>query len=163
MARLPQKTADHMVLQEENPISHGKSAPDRFTLGPFWPPVAFALVTGTVLSFEEIFGLLLIPIGALAALVWLPVMLVYVYQALKRAQWRRAASFLAILIGSWPIMGIEIYCGDYVHFALAYPFYELQTENTPDRYSKQTEFRWSGRGFAGTVSSDRTVVYDQRQ
>lgn len=101
----------------------GMAEPDGLTFRPAWVPILATLIAGTVYSFVPMLGLLPFPLGLLAGMIWLPVTLVQLVRAARRLFWRRAASLLAILVCAGPVAVAAPYAGDYIHLALAYPFY----------------------------------------
>jgi hypothetical protein len=67
---------------------------------------------------------------------------------------------VGIPVAAWPLMLFAVvFGGDYVHFALAYPFYELQILKSAGTPEKPLSFKWTDGGAASS-NSDRWVVYD---
>jgi hypothetical protein len=105
-------------------------------------------------------GLLLFGCGLIAGSIWSFWMLVRAVAAARSQLWRRCASRLAICVGAWPVAAILMFVGgDYVHLALAYPYYAAEGAFGDGR-GVPIEFRWGSAGFAGSGNLERTLIYD---
>jgi hypothetical protein len=109
------------------------------------------------------FNVLLFLLGLLVTLVWLLVTVILLIVAVGNRLWRRSASLLAILVFIWPgMVGLKTAAelvSDYIHLALAYPYYASEIAIS-ELATMPIGFNWGGAGFAGSGNLDRSLVYD---
>lgn len=130
---------------------------DRHLLALAFLPLGATLFIGTVSSFSDIAGFRLFLLGLLAALIWLLIMIVISARLAWHRRWGRALLTAAILVLVWPAMPPLIRAGDYLHFALLYPYYFSKLDDRPT-----ASFAWGDRGgFAGSQIVFRSVQYDR--
>jgi hypothetical protein len=132
---------------------------DAFSIWSGRLPILTALIVGTVSSLSLMFGVVLFAIGSVTILVWVIVTLAQLIIAMWHGLWRRAVSLLLITVFVWPIMGGCIIAGDYIHLALAYPFYAAKIAAS-DESLLPVSFDWGATGFAGSGNSERSLIYD---
>lgn len=119
-------------------------------------PLLCAIVIGTIDSFNGGAGLIVGFFALLLAAIWFIDMLRRIIKAAKQRLAMRCAYLLAVLILAMPAAAVvSVASTDYVHFALAYPYYLMQLNATAKTSSNPVDFTWSG-GFG----SLKTIVYD---
>jgi hypothetical protein len=130
---------------------------DTFIIWPLVIPIAAAIAVATCVSFSSALSILALMLGALIIFGWLICMLGAICSAGWRRAWLRLASLLATLVLALPATPISMIAGDYVHFALALPYYAIKIAASTDG-SKQIDFHWPSAGFV--PSYERNLIYD---
>jgi hypothetical protein len=143
--------------------------PDAFALKPLFVFAAIIVVLGGALSFLQLpvfrgaaaaFVMPSLMFGIPALIVWLVVLLIRLLEAIWKQRWRTAAAQALILLAVPPTTFVGLYIGPYVHFAMSYPYYALQVRLSPDGGTSPIRFDWGGAGAAGSMQTDRWLVYD---
>lgn len=124
-------------------------------------PLVVSVFVGTINSFFPRitgFGVLL---GAIVVVAWAIVVIVRGVRSLRRRVWQEAALLLVILVGIWPLIGLCIRSGDYIHLAILYPHYlnEIETTHGGDRTT--VKFPWGdAAAFVSNGMLLRVLIYD---
>ena len=130
---------------------------DRPLVWPILIPVTTALLIGTAFSFGGALGFIAALLGTPTVGVWLVWVAASAVWCLWHRSWRRAASLIVALALFLPTGFGCLHAGDYIHLALALPYYETQI-NGSDR-NMQATFDW---GAAGLIPNYvRALKYDR--
>jgi hypothetical protein len=124
-----------------------------------WLPTAAAFAGSTLWSFFPgpvgfLFGLA----AAIAIVLWLVIVICRFLIGMVRRHWRNTAARFVQITLAVPLVGMGVLSGDYVHLALAYPYYLQQLATRPER---PLRFAWGDRALTVLEGTDfRTLIYD---
>ena len=124
-----------------------------------WIPTAAAFVGSTLWSFfPGPLGFVFSLAAAIAIVIWLAIAICRFLIGAIRRHWRNVATRFVQITLAVPLVGMGALSGDYVHFALAYPYYLQQLATKPER---PLRFAWGDRAVSVLEGTDfRTLIYD---
>jgi hypothetical protein len=137
------------------------SAEDKFTARALGILIISAFISGIIFTFWTLSEILLFPLWLIAIPVWLSIIVIQLAKAVRRRLLKRSLSLVAALILFVPVCRtVSVYPAEYIHLFVMYSYYEDHLNRSPDGHPLKTKFSWGGSGFATTVQTDRTLVFD---